>query len=72
MQAEARRLLQALEMQRLGYRLKREALRREHPAADEAAIRRLFLAWLNEVRYDLDEGMRLTMDPPRFRAPPAP
>lgn len=64
---EAKRLLQALEMYEVGVRLRRETLRREHPEASDEEVDRLLRAWLREVRYDLDPGVTLVRDPPRFR-----
>ena len=41
-----RKLAQALEMMSVGLRLKRQQLRREHPAASDTEIERLYVTWL--------------------------
>jgi hypothetical protein len=45
--APAAKLAQALEMMRVGIRLKRSALRRQYPNADETEIDRRLVAWLS-------------------------
>jgi hypothetical protein len=43
----AERARQLLELMRVGFRLKRAALRARHPAAADAQIESLFRAWLD-------------------------
>jgi Rv0078B-related antitoxin len=45
----AEKLAQALEMMSTGIRLKRAALQRRHPAAQETEIERLLTAWLTDA-----------------------
>jgi len=44
----AQKLAQALEMMSAGIRMKRAALRRRYPAAQEVEIDRLLTAWLTD------------------------
>ena len=44
----AQKLAQALEMMSAGIRMKRSALRRRYPAAQEVEIDRLLTAWLTD------------------------
>jgi hypothetical protein len=49
---EGRRLLEACELHEIGFEMRRQKLRREHPDATAAMIDDMMAAWVSDRPYD--------------------